>query len=81
MTSNDIQTVMVTDHEVSIIMESIGKATEAHSDNAAILGCLATALTLSHPSIDRDKLVEGVRMMSEYMALFLSNATKPLSIN
>lgn len=76
-----IQHVTVDDSEIATIIEAIGKATTKHSENATVLGCLAAAIVLCHPGITKAKLGEGVRLISEKLALWIDNEDIPTTIH
>jgi len=78
---SNIQNVHISGLEIANIIEAIGEATKTHSDNATLLGCLAMTIILSRPEISKDRLIEGVKDLSNYLVLWLSTETEALTIN
>lgn len=67
--------IAISDSDVADVIESIGLATNKFTTNTAILGCLATALTLAYGStMTRDKLALGIKDLSERMLIHTTEA-------
>ena len=76
-----ITNVKVSSVEVATIMDSIIGSTQAHNDDALVIGCIATALTVCNPGITKDKLLEGVKHVSEIMALWVATNDEVMRVN
>ncbi len=81
MPMSSIRNVSVTGLEVKVIMESIAKATETHEDEPLVLGCLAMAISVCKPTITKDQLQSGVKLMSEALALWISTLGQEMVVN
>lgn len=81
MSVNSITNAQATGYEIAAIITAIVEATQAHSDEALVLGCIATALTVCNPAISKDKLAEGVKHVSEHMALWVATSDEGLKVN
>lgn len=75
------QNVVVDDAEVAKIIEAITEATESYTYNATVLGCLAAAIVMCYSDISKAKLAEGVKLMSENLALWIDDENVPTTVH
>lgn len=56
-------------------------ATKELSDDALILGCLATAITTCNPYLSQKAVAEGISEMSHSLSLWLSGKAESMVVN
>lgn len=81
MSSEPMFTAKATGSEIQAIVLAIEKATRNKNQDHVYMGCLTLALLLQNPNLTMDEMLDGVKAISEYVAMYLSGTGEGTKVN